>query len=158
MNRQLIVFMVVVSVAVAAAKHGFGYKRTTLVADLVNAANEKWGQMLRGKNAEGFASLYTEDTQVLPTGSPPLIGRAAVEMFAESFFLSEVKDAKVETVLLDPTADSVAEGGTFWERGKYVFYNDAGDVIDVGKYLGVWKKIANGNIKMYIDSFNSNNA
>ncbi|XP_072050472.1 uncharacterized protein [Amphiura filiformis] len=129
-----------------------------MAASLVNEANEKWGQMIRDKNAKGLAALYTEDTQVLPTGSPPLIGRGAFEKFAEGVIASGISNAKLLTALLDPTADSVPVGGTFWERGNYTFFNDTGAVMDVGKFVVIWKKVAPGNIQLYIDIFNSNNA
>ena len=49
----------------------------------------------------------------------------------------ECKDAKLTTDELDPTADSVTEGGTFWERGNYVFYKEGGAVMDTGTYVYV---------------------
>ena len=46
-----------------------------------------------------------------------------------------LKDAKLTTDELDPTADSVTDGGTFWERGSYVFYKEGGAVMDTGTYV-----------------------
>ncbi len=55
--------------------------------------------------------------------------------------MSQIGDAKLQTASLDPVADSVPVGGTFWERGDYTFFNKpGGDVVDVGKYVCIPSK------------------
>ncbi|XP_072035495.1 uncharacterized protein [Amphiura filiformis] len=121
---------------------------------LISAASDKWCRMVRDRNAAGLASLYTEDCQLYVPGLEPVIGRAAFEKFAEGFIASGIKNATIVTNELDESANNVAVGGTFWEKGSYTFYKEDGTVMEAGRHVIIWKLVSPGNLQYFIDISN----
>lgn len=93
------------------------------------------------KDAEQAISFWAEDAIVQPAGAPQIQGRAAILDFYGQFMTDELKEfASTSTQAI------VAESGDLaWEQGttRFVLAAPGGDVVDVGKYLAVWRKIDN---------------
>jgi uncharacterized protein (TIGR02246 family) len=94
------------------------------------------------------ARLYTDDAQLLPTGSDPISGPAAIRDFWESVLAMGVKDVQLETKEVD------AQGATAIEMGQYTLFVDGGQLADRGKYIVVWK-LVNGEWKLHRDIWNT---
>ena len=83
MQRAAIVFFILVSFTVVAGQqptNPAGQPSVTLPAELDRVLRDyesAWG----AKDAARLSRLFTEDGFVLPAGSPPVRGRAAVETF-----------------------------------------------------------------------------
>jgi ketosteroid isomerase-like protein len=93
------------------------------------------------KNAEQAITFWADDAIVQPAGAPQIQGRAAILDFYGQFMTDELKEfAGTSTQVI------VAESGDLaWEQGttRFVVATPNGDVVDIGKYLAVWKKIDN---------------
>jgi ketosteroid isomerase-like protein len=87
-----------------------------------------------------FASLYTKDCWIMPAGGSTLCGDGAPGDFFGAVYRSRgVRNGKFIT------ADVFGDGCEFvTETGFYRLVDGAGNVIDNGTYLVLWKKTADG--------------
>jgi uncharacterized protein (TIGR02246 family) len=101
------------------------------------------------KDAAAVGSLYTEDATLLPPGSPMIKGRQNIQQFWKSFFDAGASDGKLTTVELNAMGDVACEIGAFEA-------NMPGAGKTQGKYVVIWKRQPDGNIRMAVDIFNTN--
>jgi ketosteroid isomerase-like protein len=98
-----------------------------------------------------LASFYTEDAKLLPPNAPLVEGRKGVEGFAADMFAAGAQALELDTV-------DVIEGGDLAVgTGKYTMtiQPPGGDPIqDVGKYIAVYQRQADGGLKLVRDTFN----
>lgn len=121
------------------------------VASEIESANRTFeGTFARG-DADGMAALYTEDGQLLPTGSDVISGRFAIAEFWQSAFDAGLARAELTTVELDSAGDVA------YEVGRYRLSLPDGQVADEGKYVVLWKR-EDGRWKLHRDIWNTNNA
>jgi len=105
------------------------------------------------KDAATLASFYADDATLMPPGSPPKKGRAGIRGFWESFIAAGASDPKLQVVEVGVSGDTAYEIGLF-EANMPV--PERGTARMAGKYLVVWKRQADGDIKMVADIFNLN--
>jgi uncharacterized protein (TIGR02246 family) len=119
---------------------GFDFKAAIekAIATFEKAAN--------AKDADTLASLYAEDATLLPPGSTPVKGRKDIRQYWERFF-ETASDAEIRTV------DVAAFGDVAYEIGAFEANLPARTQ---GKYVVVWKRQADGSIRMLVDIFNTN--
>jgi uncharacterized protein (TIGR02246 family) len=84
-------------------------------------------------------SFYAPDAISQPAGSPQLQGREAIHELYGHFFSGMLKDFEG----IPTNIDVAASGDLAWEYGinRMVLNGPDGDLLDVGKYLAVWKKV-----------------
>lgn len=91
-------------------------------------------------DVEGALVFYAEDAIVQPANAPQIRGREAiVESYRQFFEGSQLKEFSGKGAHL-----TVSQGGDLaYEYGvnRTVLAGPEGDLLDVGKYLLVWKKI-----------------
>ena len=75
-------------------------------------------------------------------------GREAIQAFWLGVHEMGITDGSLETVELSENGDSA------WEVGKYTLKSADGTLIDVGKYIVVWKQ-TNGVWQWHRDIWNS---
>lgn len=112
-----------------------------------------WGRMIDAKDIDGIVNLYRTDGAFLLPGQPAYEGHEAVRA-AWQFFFSLPEFALV----LDPSLVEVSGDATFaMERGSYrLSYSGPEEpVVDVGKYLVVWRESSDGTWKVAADIINS---
>lgn len=114
----------------------------------IKSANQKFMDTFGKGDAGGVARLYTETGQLLPTGNDFVMEAQAIQRFWQSAMDMGIKSAKVETVELEE------HGNTAIEIGKYSLGDQAGDVMDQGKYVVIWKQ-EGGQWKLHRDIWNS---
>ena len=92
------------------------------------------------QNTDAALAFWAPDAIVQPAGSPQVQGRDAIRALYQSFFAGgQLK--KLEGI---PSQLEVSAGGDLaYEYGvnRMVFAGPKGDLLDVGKYLLVWKRI-----------------
>ena len=119
----------------------------------IEKSNAKFTEYVRKGDTSGLATLYTENAYLMPTNSPPIVGRENIrEFWGAAAQTMGVKDAALTTVEL------IGEGNTVTEYGEYKLMvepegQEAGE--DVGKYVVLWKKTPEG-WKLHWDIFNTN--
>jgi ketosteroid isomerase-like protein len=92
------------------------------------------------KDAQSAIAFWAEDAIVQPAGSPQLQGREAIKaLYGQFFGNSAFKEISGTT-----TSITVSQSGDLaYEYGvnRLVFQSPEGDLLDMGKYLAVWKKV-----------------
>jgi ketosteroid isomerase-like protein len=114
----------------------------------IEAANATFMKLVAEKNAAGLAALYTEDARVLPPNSPPVEGRAAIEQLFAGL-VQGIAKLQLDTVEVE------GHGDTAHEVEALTFYDAAGNKIDEGKAIVIWKKVGE-EWKLHRDIFSSN--
>jgi ketosteroid isomerase-like protein len=113
----------------------------------IAAANQRFGAFVEAKDYKGLAGCFTEDAQLLPPGSPPVTGRAAIG----SFWEGAATALGLKSVTLT-TSELEVHGDTANEVGEGVLKTASGDA--KVSYLVVWKRAADGVWKMHRDIWN----
>jgi ketosteroid isomerase-like protein len=91
-------------------------------------------------NAPKAAAFWAADAVVQPAGAPAIVGRPAIEGLYRQFFTTMgVKELKGTTTHLE----LARSGDLAYETGnnRIVVRTPTGDLLDIGKYLLVWKKV-----------------
>ena len=105
-------------------------------------------------DVEGSLAFYAEDAIVQPAGAPQIRGREAIAgMYRRFFEGSQLKEfsAKGSHITVSQSGDLAYEYGV----NRTVLAGPEGDLVDVGKYLLVWKKI-DGEWLIVVLTFSSN--
>jgi len=123
---------------------------TRAAIDAVNAAAVK---ATNAGDLAGFVSVYTPDAIVMPPGTPAVHGTAAIT----ALWQTEMK-AGLQNLSLT-TTEFTALGTTGIEVGTYDFDvkppSGGATTHDHGKYIVIWKRLANGGWHWARDIFNS---
>ena len=102
-----------------------------------------------GGDATAMAALYTENAQLLPTNSEIITGQEQIASFWRQVMEMGIKTAELETL------EAEGFGETAFEVGRYKLGGAAGEILDQGKYVVVWKK-EDGQWKLHRDIWNTN--
>lgn len=96
---------------------------------------------------KAFAKYLADDAVTLPPGEDPKVGLDAI--------LRDAGDRPNTTVTWEPEAGDLSGGmGYTWGKFSINKTNDDGSVSKTpGKYASIWKKQANGEWKIVVDSF-----
>ncbi len=112
------------------------------------AANDRFMDAFSRGDAEGLASLYTDEGQVLSTGNDVITGKAGIQVFWQALVEMGIKSAKLETLELNEYTDTAVE------VGKYTLGGEDDQVLDQGKYIVIWRQ-EDGQWKLHRDIFNT---
>jgi uncharacterized protein (TIGR02246 family) len=121
---------------------------STEIRDAIAAAVEKFMAAFSRGDAAGCAALYTEQGQLLPPNSDVITGKQAIQTFWQNAMHMGITAAKLET------AEVEGHGNTTNEVGTYILQGAGGQVLDMGKYVVIWKQEA-GQWKLHRDIWNS---
>jgi uncharacterized protein (TIGR02246 family) len=122
--------------------------QTQDVSTEIQALDEQFAAAFMAGDAAAVAALYTEDGMLLPPNGDFVSGRAAIQGFWQSVIDMGVASAKLTVV------EAESFGDTAWEIGRYNLHTAAGDAIDEGKYIVVWKRTEAG-WRLHRDIWNS---
>ena len=142
------------ALACTTAKAPEAAKAPDTAADVakLKSMEDQWYVFYHKGDADGVASLYAEDAQVLAAGAPAAVGKAAIR----SYMAGDIASTKAAG-LTDNAGDfngSGVSGDLGWVSGVYTMNNAAGAVVDHGKYTTVFQRI-NGEWKIIRDTWNS---
>jgi len=123
------------------------------VRQSIAEANSKFGEAVRSGNATALASLYTEDTRFLPAKGEMIQGSEGVEAYWAGALQSGIKEIVLTTVEIIGMGDMVCEIG----KAAVTIQPEGQETIeDIGKYVVIWKKTADGAWKLHVDIWNTN--
>lgn len=121
----------------------------TDIREAIKLAEEKFSAAYNRGDAAAVAELYTERGQVLLSNFDVVTGRQAIRMIWQgAMSVMGIKGMVLETVEVEQ------HGGTAHEVGKHTLLRKNGRVMDVGKYIVIWKQEA-GEWKLHRDIMNS---
>jgi len=113
-------------------------------------------QAVAEKDAEAMVGYYETDAVVLAPNAPMVRGSSALG----DLFQRDIIDSGVKAMELD-TTDIVEDGSLVVEAGRNLMHVELADrssVADPGKYLVVYRRQADGGLKIVFDAFNSDSA
>jgi uncharacterized protein (TIGR02246 family) len=122
------------------------------VRKAIEESNLKFGEAARQGDAAALAALYTEDATLLPPNSEMIKGREGIEAVWSAVIQMGAKGVVFTTV------DVYGSGDLAYEVGNYVLTiqpEGQEPIEDKGKYVVVWKQIADGSWKMHVDIWNT---
>ncbi len=119
------------------------------VRPAIEAANAQFSAAAAKGDGAGLAALYAADGQVLPAGSDVIRGRDAIQKFWQGALDSGIAGVGLKTL------EVFAHGATATEVGQYELRNNAGKVLDHGKYIVIWRREGD-NWKLLRDMFSTN--
>ncbi|MHC1769137.1 MAG: DUF4440 domain-containing protein [Verrucomicrobiia bacterium] len=117
--------------------------------EAISLQNQRFMAEFQSGNSRAIAELYTADAQVLAPGMETLAGSASIQGFWTSVMSMGVKQVSLNTREVEDLGEAAVETGAFELRGS------AGQVLDHGKYLVVWKR-QDGHWKLHRDIWNTN--
>jgi len=104
-------------------------------------------------DATAAAALFTEDTFLLPPNSELLRGKQATEAFWQAAW------TQMKVTEFDITIEGLnGSGDVVYEVGNYTLklqLEGQGNFEEKGKYVLIWKKMADGTWKRHVDIWNS---
>lgn len=104
-------------------------------------------------DAAAAAALFTEDTFLLPPNSELLQGKQATEAFWKTTW-TQMKVTEFDITI----EDLYGSGDVVYEVGNYTLklqLEGQGNFEEKGKYVLIWKKMADGTWKRHVDIWNS---
>jgi ketosteroid isomerase-like protein len=113
----------------------------------IAAVKRRFLQLFAQNDLAGIAGCYTEDAQMLPANMEPISGRAAIQSV---FKLTAVPGHTLQF----QTRELEFHGATAVELGTYTRVRGDGSTFDRGKYMLVWKRVADAWL-MHRDMFST---
>ncbi len=123
------------------------------VRKAIEEQEHKFVEAVLQGDAVAAAALFTEDTFLLPPNSEMIQGKQATEAFWKTAW-TQMKIAEFDIT----TEDLYGSGDVVYEVGKYTlkFQLEGQESLeDKGKYVLIWKKVADGTWKRHVDIWNS---
>ena len=102
-------------------------------------------------DAAAVAACYTTNARILPPGSSPLSGAAAIAGYWGQGMQGGIKGIRLTTL------EAEQHGDTAIDVGSAELVGDAGAVLDTANYIVIWKRV-DGKWKLHRDIWNSNAA
>jgi len=99
-------------------------------------------------DSAAVAAVYTENAQILPPNFPVMTGKPAIQSFWQGAMDMGVAKAELKTIEFEE------HGDTAWEVGEGTLKTKDGQIIDVAKYIVIWKR-EQGVWKWHRDIWNS---
>ena len=118
------------------------------VKSAIAASNKSYGECFAKGDSTGFVSHYTKDACIYVSNMPRMCSPAAIAGFFNMGCKMGIKGLDLTTEELIGGKDGVAE------IGKYNMKDSAGNSMDKGKFIVVWKE-EDGKWKMHRDIWNS---
>jgi len=114
-------------------------------------AHENYVRVINSNNTDSLASMLTEDVVFLAAGEKPVVGKAAVRAWVDSYYKA------FHTKWDKPVQEFVVSGDHAFERYSYTSTDTpvAGgkDMVDTGWGLVVYHRDADGTWRVARDAF-----
>src|SRR5262249_14423799 len=114
----------------------------------IEAANRELAAAARKGDAAALAALYTSTALLLPPNEAIVSGGAAIQKYWQGALDSGMRDVSLTTVEVE------VKGDTASEVGRYEMRDTAGQSVDKGKYIVLWK-LQGGRWKLHRDMWSS---
>jgi uncharacterized protein (TIGR02246 family) len=119
----------------------------------VLAIAQAWERCASARDARGIAALYTENATLLPPGQSAISGRQNIQQFWQGFFDAGASDARLKSVQISGSGDLAYEVG---EYSAMMPQPSGGTAPGTGKYLVVFERQQDGQLKMVAEMFSPN--
>jgi ketosteroid isomerase-like protein len=113
----------------------------------LGALTDNWENALNAGDVDALVGIYSEDCVLMPPNAELMTGHDAART-AFGAMIAGGQTGELETI------KAIAAGGVGYHAGTYSLRDASGNLIDRGKYLEGWQKIA-GEWKIVHDIWNS---
>ncbi|MFK7920905.1 MAG: SgcJ/EcaC family oxidoreductase [Bacteroidia bacterium] len=117
----------------------------------IQALEDQYAEAIKAGDNDAIANLYTEDAMQMPNNQPMVKGRAAI-LAALNAEGGEAED-NGETPPTFEAIEVMGDGDMVIEVGISKSMRADGTA-NMGKYIAIWKKQADGSYRIYRDIFN----
>jgi len=121
------------------------------IKDDVRDVNDAYEKAVANQDVSIVVGCYTPDAVLMPPNEPVARGSVQMEAVFQRYVEAGASSLTLETVDLEEQGDVVIEVGRY-ELG---IQTPDGSMTDVGKYLQVFKRQADGTLRIAYDAFNS---
>lgn len=97
---------------------------------------------------DSAAAIYATDATILAPGSPPVAGQKAIASFWHTVSIRGMHHIELQFIDLEQSGDKLIA------RGKYVMNNNQNEIIDIGKFIAIYRKEKN-KWRLQTDMFNT---
>ena len=118
----------------------------------IRAVDDAYEKAVANQDVSAVLELYTADARLLAPGAPLAKGRDAIRPIMQGFLDAGAQSLELKTVELDDRGDVVIEVGAYTLG---IAPPDGDPITDVGKYLQVFARQADGSFLIAFDAFNS---
>jgi ketosteroid isomerase-like protein len=118
----------------------------------IRTGTAAWFTAANAGKTDAVVALYAADAVVMPPGSKPLRGHAAIKPYIAKEITGPV--ASGITLVLDDGSDAGVQGNTGWHAGTYTVKDKSGAAVDTGAFMEIWRKTG-GAWHLYRDTWNS---
>lgn len=116
-------------------------------AAVINVENELV-RLINKASWDSVAAIYAPDATILAPGSPPVTGQKAIASFWHTVSIRGMHTMELQLIDLEQSGDKLIA------RGKYVMNNTQDEIIDIGKFIAIYKKEKN-TWRLQTDMFNT---
>lgn len=124
------------------------------LAKKIEQLNKIYSEAMINNDTKTMMSLYTDDVLSLPSYQPMIRGIETLRNLSEQIENSEWKTTSFDM----KTSDLIPAGDYIIEVGNYKMKMSGPEVpdwSDEGKYITVWQKQQDGNLKIRIEMWNT---
>lgn len=146
-------FKIIFSVLLISQAIVFAQSHNELAAQ-IERLNKIYAESMINNDTKTMMSLYTNDVVSLPSYQPMIRGLETLKSLSEQAENSEWKTTSFDM----KTTDIIPAGDFVIEIGNYkmtMVGPGVSDWSDEGKYVTVWQKQSNGDLKIKIEMWNS---
>jgi len=114
---------------------------------VITSRSEAWEAALNARDVDGVAALYTNDARLMPPNGEMSTGQDAVRAAFGGMI-----EAGLSVDLT--SADASVSGDIAYNLGNFKLMS-GDDVVDVGKYMEIWRRGSDGEWRIANDIWNS---
>jgi uncharacterized protein (TIGR02246 family) len=121
------------------------------VRKAIEQVNSRFVESFKSGDSAAIASLYTDTAKILPPDATEIAGQAAIQSLWQSWMDDGFKNLTLESTEVKASGDLAYEVGLF---SLQVPAKNNAMVTATGNYVVVWKRDAEGNWRLHIDTWN----
>jgi uncharacterized protein (TIGR02246 family) len=115
--------------------------------------DREWSQAAQRRDVDRVISYWADDAIVLPPGSPPVVGKAAIREFVVKSF--QAPDFSISWKTTDVAVSGSGDLAYATGTNRVTFRNPDGKQVTVdGKAVTVWRRDKDGAWKCVVDIWN----
>jgi uncharacterized protein (TIGR02246 family) len=118
----------------------------------VQALDDEYGKAVANQDTGALAAFYTADALLLPPNAPVAQGTKAIRAVFDGYVEAGAASLELQNTAFEEHGDIVIDAGRYTLN---VQTPDGDSMTDVGKYLQVLKRQADGSFLIAYDCFNS---
>lgn len=123
-------------------------------AETLMALSREWSDIAGSGDTEATLTFWAEDAVMMPPGSPPLRGKAAIRGFVEAG--AQVPGFSVRWEPLEAHVAASGDMAYLIERNQITMPDSTGTLItESNKTVTVWRKEPDGTWKNVVDMWNA---